>query len=61
MHLGHDQTGSSIDAVDERCVVVVAALAVALLLLAAASVSWVDREVALLDFDPVVLVCFWHD
>ena len=61
MHLGHDQTGSSIDAVDERWVVVVAALTVALLLLiAATSVSWVDRAVVLLDFDPVVLICCWH-
>ena len=60
VHLGHDQTGSSIEVGNERWVVVVAALTVALLLLAATSVSWVDRVIVLLDFDPVVLVCCWH-
>ena len=60
MHLGHDQTGSSIEVENEGCVVAAVALTVALLLLAATSASWVDREVALLDFDPVVLTCCWH-
>ena len=65
VHLGHDQTGSSIEVENERWVVVVAALTVVLLLLlllllAATSVSWVDRAIVLLDFDPVVLVCCWH-
>ena len=61
MHLGHDQTGSSIEVGNERWVVVVAVLTVVLLLLlAATSVSWVDRAIVLLDFDSVVLICCWH-